>query len=240
MTAVTVERFEVTPGVRAERVLDVTSRAAADELAGRTIWSAAALPIGRASARRLRSRLQEPGEASISVRPLDVGADEPLTRLAERLEHMLTDATAPPAQLGPAERDAYAEGAQGGEELMAGRVRPDDVVVLHDALAAALARAAREGGAHVVWQLPPGAPSPTDALRFLRDYIATMDAYVTASEGLIAALMPSPDAVAAKEVPPGARYETVGWCCLLADVVHDDRQEHVGGRRRPRPAVAAR
>jgi hypothetical protein len=238
MTSVSVDRFEGGGG-RAARMLDVTSRAAADELAGRTIWSAAALPGGRASARELRTRLREPDEPTAPVRALEVGADASLIELAQRLERLLTDATAPGGQLGAAERDVYAQGAGSGEALGGDRVNPGDVVVIHDALAAALAEAARERGAHAVWFLPPGA-RPSEAWDFLRAYTAAMDAYLTAQENLLAALMPSADAVAAKELPAGAGYETVGWSCLLADVVHDDRHEHVGGARRARPAVTAR
>jgi hypothetical protein len=240
MTTLTVEHIDVTPGGRAARVLDVTARLAEDELAGRTIWSASALPGGRASARMFSGQLREPGDLDVAVRPLDVGADEDLMRLAQRVERMLTDATATPGQLGPAEDDVYVQGAQSGEGLVGDRVRPDDVVVLHDALTAALAQAIRERGAHVVWHVPAGAQSPSEAWDFLRRHTAALDAYLTAREGLMAALMPSPDAVAAMEVPMGGRYDTVAWGCLLADVVHDDRHEHVGGRRHARPDVAPR
>jgi hypothetical protein len=36
------------------------------------------------------------------------------------------------------------------------------------------------------------------------------------------------------------RPRDVGWGSLLADLVVDDRREHVGGRRHVRPFVAAR
>jgi hypothetical protein len=76
--------------------------------------------------------------------------------------------------------------------------------------------------------------------------------------------MPAPDAVAAKDLPEEfpaerssdssaatteslptepfprieqSRYAPVGWCCLLADVVLEDRDERAGGRLHARPVV---
>jgi hypothetical protein len=60
------------------------------------------------------------------------------------------------------------------------------------------------------------------------------------------AVMPAADRVceksmllAASQRPPDGQL-AVAWRSLLADVVHDDHDEHVGGVRRARPRVAAR
>jgi hypothetical protein len=93
--------------------------------------------------------------------------------------------------------------------------------------------------------------------RALRDYTSAIDAYVWTRRRLgrrgvvverIAALMPCPDVVAAKDVEapraadPGQREadHDVGWGSVLADVVHADRGDRVGGAFHPRPTVAAR
>jgi hypothetical protein len=52
-----------------------------------------------------------------------------------------------------AAREAYASGAGRAEALIGGTVAPGDVVVLHDALTVALARAVRERGAHAIWHV---------------------------------------------------------------------------------------
>jgi hypothetical protein len=54
---------------------------------------------------------------------------------------------------------------------------------------------------------------------------------------VVAALMPCVGLVAAKRM--GAE-PAVGWSSALADVVSDDRHEHVGGMLHARSAVAAR
>jgi hypothetical protein len=60
----------------------------------------------------------------------------------------------------------------------------------------------------------------------------------------IAALMPSADVVAAKEIAAADaaadRRHNAAWSSVLADVVHADRGESVGGTLQARPAVPAR
>ena len=119
------------------------------------------------------------------------------------------------------------------------RVRPytdalvgtDDVVLLDDA---PLAPAIRERGAHALLRVRtlPGAPT------------AAVDAYLIAwSAGgalahRLAAVMPRAGRVAEKDY--GRAGDDLAWGSLLADVVDGDRDEHVGGRRHARPAIAVR
>ena len=185
---------------------------------------------------------------------LEVPADARLRDLAERLDAMLEGSS--PSGLGAAERELCAEGVSGSEELV-GAVGPDDVVVVHDTLTALLAEALRERGAHAVWHVsfaPAPSPAAVAAARtFLRRYTSLMDAYVMtwsppagrtgAVVERIAALMPSTDAVAAKDIPAtyaGGEPRLLGWSTVLADVVHGDRAETVGGTRHPRPTVPLR
>jgi hypothetical protein len=255
VTSLMVEHIGEPSGTRDTRALEFTHRRAIDGLAGRTVWCAAALPGGRASAQALRTHLQGDGE-DVEAGSLDIAVGDPLRQLAEQLESMLTGG-AGQARLGPAEQEIFAEGALGGEALVGRGVGHDDVVVLHDALTAVLAQAIRERGAHVVWQvqagLAPGRePAGSAAWAFLRRYTPGVDAYVITwlepqRRGIpaesIAALMPSADVVAAKEITAGGgsqRRHNLAWSSVLADVVDADRGESVGGMLHPRPAIAAR
>jgi hypothetical protein len=260
-----INQLVATPAsARDARALQRARASAVDELAGRTVWCATALPGGRSSARMLRSCLDAGG--GVAAGSLTVAADEPLRLLAQRLDHAMrvAVATASPvgqgqhARLGPAEDAIYAEGQRDGEALLGGGVAPDDVVVLHDALTAVLAQAVRERGAHVVWDVKlaaavPGQATARDVWTFLRRYTSAIDAFLMTWEEhddrgrhveRIAAVMPSADVVATKElsapVAQSAAWQDVGWSSVLADVVHQDRGEHVGGRLHARPAVAAR
>jgi hypothetical protein len=132
----------------------------------------------------------------------------------------------------------------GGDALQrTERVRRDDVVVMYDALSAALTPPLRELGAHAVWYVSDGTTALVAArCEFLRPYAASIDAYVVSWGGPraqhLAALMPAPDRVAQKDPAPDG--DDLGWSSLLAAVVDDDRADRVGGARCPRPVVAAR
>jgi hypothetical protein len=191
----------------------------------------------------------------VAAAPLLVDASDQLRRLAERLDGMLAGAAPPGAGFGSAEQDLYADGAQGGDELVPDSVGADDVVVAHDALSALVARAARERGAHAVLRFRfaagPGT-SALQALEFLRSFTFGVDAYVLTwlERGprgevveRVAAAMPSAGIVAAKEFPSrlsADQQRRLAWRMALAEVVRSDRGECVGGRLHPRPTVAVR
>lgn len=250
MTSLVTERFGAPSSVRENRVADFARRRAVDQLAGRTVWCASALPEGRSRARRLRASLRWAHDDGVVTRELEVTGTAELRDVASVLEAMLAGAGAsrPP---GPAEREVYASDSGSGEARLGSEVRPGDVVVLHDAMTAALVTAVRERGAHAVWHDQPRRVRRTgpsaEAMRFLRAYLAATDAYLVtwrqaAARGRlaheIAALMPSPDVLSAKEI--GERTEgELAWGSLIADVVEDDRGERVGGMRHVRPVVAA-
>jgi hypothetical protein len=104
-----------------------------------------------------------------------------------------------------------------------------DVVVLRERPEPDLMQALRELGAHVVWHIERRPPEPARAV----------DAYVMTWDHGFAALMPCAGILVAKDLDARLDDE-LGWTSLLADVVHSDREETVGGRRHVRPLVAAR
>ena len=104
-----------------------------------------------------------------------------------------------------------------------------DVVVLRERPEPDLMQALRELGAHVVWHIEQRPPEPARAV----------DAYVMTWDHGFAALMPCAGILVAKDLDARLDDE-LGWTSLLADVVHSDRDETVGGTRHVRPLVAAR
>jgi trehalose synthase len=238
------QRFGVPASSRSARVLEGARRRATDELAGRTVWCAAALPDGRGAATRLHERLRQAEDMDYAVQPLQAVLAEPVTTLAEHLQAMLSGAASMESHLGRADGAVYDEAARGSDDIVGGRVRADDVVVLHDALTAALAQALRERGAHVVWRVDirpvTGGAGADDAWRFLREHTAGVDAYVVSDGRRISAVLPSPDVLDTKDLAGGDWFGDIAWSSLLADVVHADHGELVGGTRGARPAVAMR
>jgi hypothetical protein len=251
MTSLVIEHLGPPASTHDARVLDWIDRQAASELAGRTVWCACTSPGAHAAATALLEHLRPALEDGVDSRAIGVDVGAPLLRLTQRLESMLSgiDGAEPP--LGPEEAEVYSGGADGSQGLIGRELRAGDVVVLHDPFAASLAQAARARGAHVVWSLPAGPPrkSAADARRFLSPWCTALDAYVTAwpapdregrrGTGMLA-YVAAPDLVSAKVADRARdrRYERLGWASVLADIVTTDRDERVGGRLHPRPAVA--
>jgi hypothetical protein len=238
VTSLEVLRIGTRSGSRAARALELTRARALDALAGRTVWCAGPLPAALPAAQDLRDRVERSRDAGVVAAWLTVSAAAPLRDTAQRLDDALRGAARSGLPPGDAEREVYAQGPWGGEA-----VRRDDVVVLHDALSAALAHAIRERGAHVVWRVRAGTtPNGQAVWSFLHPYTAAVDAYVLAwgptGARRLAAIMPAAGVVAEKDVEPGE--DDVGWSDVLADIVRGDRAERVGGTRHPRPSVAAR
>jgi hypothetical protein len=125
-------------------------------------------------------------------------------------------------------------------------LRPDDVVVVHDRLAAALAHAIRERGAHLVVRIEQRFAAADDD-----ELVSAVDAYLATwlapQRGLrverIAAVVPCSGAVATLDVAPGPaaeRRHDLGWSSALRAAVASDRADAVGGTRHARPRVASR
>ena len=214
------------------RALELARRKAVDELAGRTVWFATALTGGRGVAQTLLERFDRVGAGDVAVGRVEMAPGEPLEDLAGRL-------AVSGSPFGAAERELCATGVESGEGWVGDAVAADDVVVLQDPLSALLAQAVRERGAHAVWYVTVSAPR--EAVDHLRSYLPALDAYVVASTRWVAALMPAADVMARRELTArGAPARDVAWGSVLADVVHGDRAESVGGRHHARPAVPVR
>jgi trehalose synthase len=245
-----IERVDHPTSGRGLRALDGARRRAVDELGGRTVWCATALASRRAAAALLRGRLQWGGR-DVACNLLDLQPEQELRDLGEKLDQMLAGRSSTP--LSDGEREICAARVSNGEDL-ARSVAPDDVVVVHDPVSAMLVQPLRERGVHTVWHTRVAAPLPaTDAGRsFLHRFTTGLDAYLAtwsepSADGTmverIVALMPSADLVAGREIPAAfasGEPRQIGWSSVLAEVVHGDRDETVGGTRHARPKVPAR
>jgi hypothetical protein len=251
MAAVRNDRIGVPTGLHERRVLAWLHSRGSDALAGRVVWCAAALSGGHAAGLRLREMLHD----DLEVAPLAVEAAEPPAELARQLDAMLAGVPSP-RSLGAAERVAYARGAELAELALGGRVRPGDVVVLHDCFTVSFAAALRDRGAHAIWHLRRRSGSQAPCARAAIDFLDrgggnAVDAVVI-DERLgfdgperVTALVPAAGLLDVREVVPGgdearAAGVALSWISLLGDIVEEDRNDHVGGTIQVRPIVAAR
>lgn len=238
---------------RDARVLEHARERAADALGGRTVWCIGTLPTGIVAAQAVHACLVEPADDRVAARRHVPAVDPTLHGVGERLDAMLHGAVAAPSPPDPDARAAFAAGVERGEARLPDGVGAGDVVVLHDAVAATLAPAARARGAHVVRHLPfaPAAthPAATAARAFLAAFERDVDAYVAdepptrraGARRWLATALPAPGHVAITEVTtPDASGAGLCWRTALAALLVEDREEHAGGTVRPRPVVAAR
>lgn len=235
---------------RAVRMLAFETEQATDVLAGRTVWCVSALPSGALAAGAVRRCLDRPDGGAVAtggreLRPVD---DPQLRQLAARLEAMLDGRRSERDEVSAAQRVVYADGVRDSEALLGPDVRDGDVVLLHDVLAALLADAVRARGAHAVWHVAArGHDAGAAAARgFLSRFTRGVDAFVGVAPAplreqqiaRLAVALPSPGRIVVKEVvAPDEPRAGLGWRSLLADVVGNDREEHVGGTLHARPAV---
>ena len=134
-------------------------------------------------------------------------------------------------------------------------VRPDDVVIAHDAPTLRFSEAVREHGGHAVFRFRAGVvptASVRAALELLTEIPACIDAYLLcwredrghgAVVERVVAAMPAAGIIAAKEFAlgvPGQDPRPLAWRMAVAEIVRTGREEAVGGRLHAKPAVAAR
>ena len=182
MTSLVIEHFHTPDTHRRALRLEAARRRAAEQLAGRSVWCIAAAPIKTVAADALEPCLHAAGEEGVAPHRTSLQLGEPLIGLMERLDAMLRGATMLGPALGPGEEDEYQKGMQNGDAMIPADVQAGDVVVLHDPIAAALARAIRERGAHATWRTSIGRWESTtaEAWRFLHRRGPALDAYVIA------------------------------------------------------------
>lgn len=254
MTTLEIERFPAPDTSRGARTTELMRLRAAEQLEGKSVWCIAAAPTEAAAADALAGCLLAVREVGVAPRRATLEPEQPLIGLLERLDAMLRGVTMLAPALGHDDEDAYSTGRQQADALVPGEVRAGDVVVLHDPIAAALAPAIRERGAHAVWQASIGRweGNSVAAWRFLHRTRPDLDAYVTgwragrtASLGRtgVAAYISARRVIEAKEADaasPDQPNENLVWTTALADVVMEDRAERVGGKLEARPSIPAR
>jgi hypothetical protein len=254
VTSFVIEQFHTPDTQRSARRVDSARRRALEQLAGRSVWCIAATPAETPAADALEHCLCAIRDQGVPSQRTLLQLGEPLIGLMQRLDAMLRGVTLFGPAFAAGEEDALRKGRQDGDTLIPDQVTAGDVVVLHDPIAAALAPAIRERGAHAIWRTSIGRweGSASAAWRFLHRSSPALDAYVIAWRSVptaprahagVAAYIAAAGVVSAKEVDtngPGSDYQEIGWATLLADVVREDRAERVGGTVNARPLVAAR
>jgi trehalose synthase len=215
-----IERFQtILPPERWSRVLEAVERAHR-VIGKRVIWNINSTAAGGGVAEMLVSLLAYAHGAGVDARWLVISGNESFFQITKRIHNNLHSAPGDGGPLGDAEREVYEAALAPNLAELLERVRPDDVVIVHDPQPAGLIPGLKQHlDVPVIWRCHVGIDVPTDiarrAWKFLIPYVEPADAYVFSRrafvwEGLddakIEVIPPVIDAFSPKnqELDPGA------------------------------------
>jgi len=151
-------------------------------LAARTFWNVNSTAQGGGVAEMLRSLIGYTCGGGSDARWVTITGDSEFFRITKRLHNRLHGHDGDGGPLGEAERAAFERCCNDNAELMAERIRPSDVVLLHDPQTAGMIPRLLSTGVPVIWRSHVGIDPPNDlareAWRFLIPYVECADAFV--------------------------------------------------------------
>jgi trehalose synthase len=155
-------------------------------LAGRVIWNVNSTARGGGVAELLESLVAYARGAGVDVRWVVIEGTPEFFAVTKRLHNRLHGTLGDGGPLDDGTRAVYEQVLADNLPGLIERVRPGDVVIVHDPQPAGLIAELRAAGAAVIWRCHVGLDRPNDLARgaweFLRPYIADADAYVFSRE----------------------------------------------------------
>lgn len=221
----------VLPADRVDRFERMTARARA-QLAGRVVWNVSSTAAGGGVAEMLQFLLAYARGVGVDTRWVVIEGDQPFFGTTKRLHNLLHGFPGDGGPLGLAEHAHYQEVLVGSAEALRPRVRPADIVLLHDPQPAGMLAAMQRTGAAVVWRCHIGRDSPNEHTNagwdFLRRYVEAADAFVFSRRryapewvdpARLVVIPPSIDPFSSKNVDltPGEVDRVLGRCGLLPE-----------------------
>jgi trehalose synthase len=203
----------------------------AASLTGRTVWNVTLDEAATGVAELVQSLLPYVGGLGIDTRWLVLCADADVRQTVWRLRQGLQGFSGDDGSLGSAEHRALDRATAPIAQELATRLRPGDLVLLHDPGPAPLAPAVLDAGATVIWRCHCGSEtaneSVTRAWEFLRAYVEDATAFVFSHRGFvpgwlredrIAIIAPSIDPFSPKnrQLAPDAVIDVLTWTGLIA------------------------
>ena len=170
---------------RIER-LETHVAAARGLLEGRVVWNVNSTARGGGVAEMLHTLVAYAAGTGVDIRWLVVGGDPEFFAVTKRIHNRLHGVPGDAGRLDAAARATYDATLAQQREQVVDRVRPGDVVLLHDPQTAGLARALRERGALVVWRCHVGLDEHNawtrEAWGFLRELVEPAQACIFSRE----------------------------------------------------------
>lgn len=168
--------------------------AAEAALRGRVVWNANATATGGGVAEMLQTILAYGRGAGVDTRWLVLDGDPEFFTSTKRLHNFLHGSPGDGGRLDTAVRDHYAAVLERNLVDMRERVRPGDIVLLHDPQTAGMVAGLQEAGARVVWRCHVGRDEPhplhDEAWEFLRPFLEGADGFVFSRRAYVPAWVP--------------------------------------------------
>ena len=201
--ALSLSRLEPVIGAERHRRLVEAGEIGRGNLDGRTVWNVNSTVSGGGVAEMLQVLVGYARGAGLDVRWAVIGGDPDFFAVTKRMHNRFHGTRGDGGELGPDEAATYEAVTAANAGGLLERVRPDDVVLLHDPQTAGLCAALASAGAHVVWRSHIGADVPNEwteqAWGFLRPHLEAAHAYVFSRQAYVPDWLPS-DRVAV--IPP--------------------------------------
>ena len=166
---------------RWDRLMSTAAEARA-LLADRVIWNVNATAHGGGVAEMLQALLAYSRGAGVEARWLVLDGDPDFFAITKRIHNALHGSGDGGSGLGAVEHEHYGQVLQANLDSLKSRVRPDDIVLLHDPQTAGLIDGLGGTDARIIWRSHIGrddSNANTEAgWQFLRGYLANADAFV--------------------------------------------------------------
>ena len=189
-----VSRLEPVIGAARYAELALAAHEVRQELAGHTIWNVNSTAAGGGVAEMLQVLVGYVQDLDIPIGWLVITGDAEFFAITKRLHNQIHGSLSG-APLGAADARHYAQMLAANAVELVARVRPGDVVLLHDPQTAGLAAPLAQAGARVVWRCHIGVDWEDDVTRaawdFLRPHLAAAEAYVFSRRTYVPSWIPA-------------------------------------------------
>jgi len=180
------ERFRSVLPEERYAAFEQASSLARELLDGRVVWNVNSTAHGGGVVELLGPLLSYARGVGVDARWVVIEGPPEFFTVTKRIHNRLHGTEGDGLPLDDAARRVYEETLAANTEELAERVRPGDVVILHDPQTAGLTAAMREQGASVIWRCHVGLDTPNEIARqtwaLLLPYLAAADAYVFSRE----------------------------------------------------------
>ena len=168
-----------------------------ERLAGRTIWNVSSTAVGGGVAEMLQVLVGYVQDLDIAIRWVVITGDPDFFVITKRLHNQIHGQFAG-GPFNGSDADHYAQILAANAVELLDRIRPGDLVLLHDPQTAGLAAALAGAGARVAWRCHIGVDWHNDATRegwgFLRPHLAAAEGYVFSRQQYVPAWIPGEQA----------------------------------------------